>query len=249
MGDSAEFEKLTALEGRLARALDSIAAGVAQRGESADRETAELNERIVALEGRLADTQTALAEAQAAQPSEDADAQLSRLAAEVGEKDGRISELEAALETSRAAAADATRAAADAKDQVQASVADDASAELQREIALLNRRVDRARADRDAAMEARDAAQDRADEAREGGAREPDARVLGLRAELRAVKTHADTLAAQLEAARGGSLGDADTALAEEAAALRALRAADAAGLSRILDDIANAAEGEVKNA
>ena len=49
----------------------------------------------------------------------------------------------------------------------------------------MKRRVERARAERDAAIEARDTAQDLADELAEGGAATPEARVLALRAELR----------------------------------------------------------------
>jgi hypothetical protein len=85
MGDSAEFEKLGALEARLAAAIDRIAKGMAARGgdggdgaatedavarkpprprQDAEARAAELAQRVAALEARLAETQDALGAAE-----------------------------------------------------------------------------------------------------------------------------------------------------------------------------------------
>ncbi len=105
MGESAEFEKLTMLEGRLAAALDRIAVGVGEaqarftapvddpgvtsaamedavlRADSAEAQLAEVSERVAALESQLEQTQTALAEAEAGQMPEEgaADVDLAEL--------------------------------------------------------------------------------------------------------------------------------------------------------------------------
>jgi len=111
MGDSAEFEKLTMLEGRLAAALDRIAVGLgemqaqtetlsdpvitsgeledaAMRAEAAEAQVATLTERVEALEGRLSEAQDALAEAEAANAKRDGDTQ---------DDDPRLAELEASV--------------------------------------------------------------------------------------------------------------------------------------------------------
>lgn len=106
MGDNAEFEKLSMLEGRLAAALERIAGGIGQlrseppiedpgitssafedaviRAEAAEARAAELEARLAALEA-------------AATPSAEAadTAEVERLTAQVAELEGRVARLRA----------------------------------------------------------------------------------------------------------------------------------------------------------
>ncbi|AHM04808.1 hypothetical protein roselon_02487 [Roseibacterium elongatum DSM 19469] len=109
MGDSAEFEKLSALEGRLAAALDRVAEGVGRlradaagrdgatdalqaRAEAAEADraeaeaqAAEMTERVAALEARLSEAQEALNTAEAARdapPDDRSDEDLAKAMAE-----------------------------------------------------------------------------------------------------------------------------------------------------------------------
>ena len=235
MGDSAEFEKLSDIEARLATALDRIADGLAigagrgggsddpailaeadaARLEAESRAT-ELMERVAALEERLAETQTELTTAQAIEPRDDAE--LKRLRATLAEAQAAATAKDAALEE--------MQATKDAFDQ---------------EKAVLDRRVSRLRSDRDAA-------QDALDEMREGGAADPDARVLELRAALRAMQQQVETLTAEMAKQDSGE-ATADAALRSELDALRALRASEAAELTRIIGDISSETGAEVSHA
>ncbi|WP_224814419.1 hypothetical protein [Hasllibacter sp. MH4015] len=117
MGDSAEFEKLTELEARLARALDRISAGIAAGAGGASRSdagqdggdlaaaeearaeaearAAEMSERVDALEARLAETQDTLAETQQELTKERAEAMPSVDMATLNALEGRAAEAEA----------------------------------------------------------------------------------------------------------------------------------------------------------
>jgi hypothetical protein len=76
------------------------------------------------------------------------------------------------------------------------------------DLAVLKRRVERARAERDAAIEARDSAQDLADELSEAGGATPDERVLALRAELRGLRATVDQLSSGLDELRSVANGE-----------------------------------------
>jgi phage tail sheath gpL-like len=116
--------------------------------------------------------------------------------------------------------------------------------------------VDRARAERDAAIEARDTAQDLADELSEAGDATPDQRVLALRAELRGLRATVDQVSAGLDELRSVANGDGGDAinrvLEAQVAALTQARKAEAAELGRILSDLVAAEavrEEEARNA
>jgi hypothetical protein len=122
-------------------------------------------------------------------------------------------------------------------------------------VAVLKRRVERARADRDAAIEARDSAQDLADELSEAGAATPEDRVLALRAELRGLRATVDQMSSGLDELRSVANGDGDgvnRVLEAQVAALTEARKAEAAELGRILSDLMAAEalrEEEARNA
>jgi chromosome segregation ATPase len=243
MSDSAEFEKLAALEARLAAAIDRIGAAAAARAaepeararaEAAEAATsdaqaraAELSDRVAALEARLAEAQDALSQAE----TQLAEAQPSR-------NDEEIEQLHADLATRETEKAEAVAASTalqtrvtelEARLEAQAKAADDA------DVAVLKRRVERARADRDAAIEARDKAQDLADEMSEAGAATPDERVMALRAELRGLSATVDHMSSGLDELRSVANGDGNDGinrvLEAQVAALTEARKAEAAEL------------------
>ncbi|MBF9045429.1 hypothetical protein HKCCE4037_18990 [Rhodobacterales bacterium HKCCE4037] len=298
MGDSAEFEKLTELEARLATALDRIAAGQAalqaamagpapvampDTGEAdAAREEAEaraneLAERVAMLEVQLAETQDALSEttsdltqaradldamqsADSAAPDlpdtsgieaqlsealaarDEAEAALAAKDAEIAEKEAELAARAAELEEKDAALAEA-QAALMAMPEPQpepAPAADTPDVEdMEKALAVMTRRVERARAERDEARKACDRAVDIAEELREAKGSTPDERVLELRQQLRLMKNRAEDLAAQLAIVNSGAdASEIEQGLITELEALRQLRAADAAELSRIIADV-----------
>ncbi|MCU4654767.1 hypothetical protein N8I71_18160 [Roseibacterium sp. SDUM158016] len=258
MGDSAEFEKLGALEARLASALDRIARGLdagavggvgftadgppvaspassALAAAEAARDEAEarardLALRVEALEARLAETQDALggAEAKLAESGSAADAGA-----------GRIAELEEHLAAREAQISALT----EARDALEARVADlqkaaeetpgdgERIAELEHENGLLKRRVERAREERAEALAARDAAQDLAEELGETSGLEPDARALALRAEVRRLKRVVDEMSQGLDEMRAGTtmVADGEAGTNGQGALTRALEAQVAA--------------------
>lgn len=270
MGDNAEFEHLSAIEVRLAAALDRIAVGISAGGSAeadaarldAETRATELEERVSALEARLTETQDALSDAQAdaasaraetAAQSPGADtaalaALEARLAAaeaargaaqaeledrngEAVEKDAALAEMQTALEAAQTAA-------------TQDDLPQEASAEvedIEKALAVMGLRAERAREERDAARKAADAAIDVADELREATGTTPDERVLDLRRQLRLVRTRAEDLAAQMSLLQSGAGVDAsvlDQGLLAEVETLRQLRAADTAELDRILGEM-----------
>ncbi|MEX3015833.1 hypothetical protein [Gymnodinialimonas hymeniacidonis] len=292
MGDSAEFEKLTELEARLATALDRIAAGQAAMAggvaatpfdtgaadaarEEAEARASELSERVNMLEAQLAETQDALSEttedltrakaerdeamAMATTPAEmpedssdiearlaeaeaardaaqaelaDKETELTARAAELEEKDAALAEAQAALIATSEPTAEATPESPPSEDDPDVE-------DMEKALAVMTRRVERARAERDEARKACDRAVDMAEELREAMGETPEERVLELRHQLRLMKTRAEDLAAQLAIVNSGAdASEAEQGLVTELEALRQLRAADAAELDRIIADV-----------
>ncbi|MEJ6388161.1 hypothetical protein [Gymnodinialimonas ulvae] len=125
MGDSAEFEKLTELEARLATALDRIASGqaalvraadaapdvgaVQSAREEAEARASELSERVGMLESQLAETQDALRETTADLASARSDLETATAPTEAAPDMSALADLEARLaeaEASRTLAQD-----------------------------------------------------------------------------------------------------------------------------------------------
>lgn len=268
MGDSAEFEKLTELEARLTAALDRISAGLgSQRAPQApgveggalaeaqearaeaEIRAAEMTERVDALEARLAETQDALADAQRELTEARADASPGIDTTALTALEGKLAEAEAkrgAAETDlagRNAELDEMRVALKtAQEELDAARAEAAGGEeAAQTIAVLKRRVERARAERNEARLACDAARDLADELREESGKDPDKRILELRRDLRVTRMRAEDLAAQLSLAQSGAVLDAETldqGLRTEVEALRQLREVEAAELGRIMKEL-----------
>jgi chromosome segregation ATPase len=265
MSDSEEFEKLGALEARLAAAMDRIAKGLAARSgetggdarvlaaETAAREAearaSELSERVSALEARLSEAQEALARAESklAESSSADEAALEKARAELAEREA---ERDAALAAQKAL--ESRVAELEATAAVAPEPADPA------ELAVLKRRVERARAERDEAIEARDRAQDTADELAEAAGAAPDERVLALRSELRGLRGAVDRMSSGLDELRSVAMGAGDGAeginrvLEAQVAALTEARKAEAAELGRILSELMAAEavrEEEARNA
>ncbi|MBL4628670.1 MAG: hypothetical protein JKY00_11675, partial [Roseicyclus sp.] len=258
MNDSADFEKLTEMEARLARALDRIASGLAARQapnvallpdtgagasdqpadhpeveaarQEAEARAAEMAERVTALESRLAETQDALSEAQGevtalraevadtvdAVPGSDAaalaaleqrlaaaeasrgaaQAELAAHAEQLAEKDAALAELQAALDAAQVVD----------KPGAEPGAEPDAEPEdMEKALAVMGRRVERARAERDQARTACDTATDVADELREATGTTVDERVLSLRRQLRLMRSRAEDLAAQVALLQSGA--------------------------------------------
>ncbi len=268
MGDSAEFEKLTELEARLTAALDRISAGLgSQRAPQApgaedgtlaeaqearaeaETRAAEMTERVDALEARLAETQDALADAQReltevradASPGIDATA-LTALEGKLAEAEAKRGAAEADLAGRNAELDEMRVALKTAQEELDAARAEAAGGEeAAQTIAVLKRRVERARAERNEARLACDAARDLADELREESGQDPDKRILELRRDLRVTRMRAEDLAAQLSLAQSGAVLDAETldqGLRTEVEALRQLREVEAAELGRIMKEL-----------
>lgn len=285
MSDTADFEEFTAMETRLARALDRISSGLADKsvdhGVQAEAEAARVDaearaaeaaERVTALEARLAETQDALSEAQtevagaraesvaaradaeaavqhAAQtPGTDAaalsaleqrlaaaeasrgaaQAELAERAEDLAEKDAALAELQASLDAAQAV-------------DVPASEPDAEPEDMEKALAVMGRRAERARVERDQARTACDAATDALDELREATGATVDERVLVLRRQLRLMRSRAEDLAAQVSLLQSGAGVDAsvlDQGLLAEVETLRQLRDTDAAELDRIVQDM-----------
>lgn len=222
MGDSAEFEKLAALEARLSAAFERIAKGVEARGAVPD------------IDAALADAQARVTEAEAR-----ADDLSQSLAARDSELTDLRTELKAAQDgaagTSEKSAADAARIA---ELEAELDTARAKPAEPDNDVAALRARVDRARAERDAALAARDAAEDRADELSQGGKLDPGERVMALRGEMRRLRNAVDRMSEELDTLRKGDAASADginDILQAQVNALKEVRRAEAAELERII--------------
>jgi len=267
MGESAEFEKLTVLEARLATALDRIATGVAAnlpaaaattggplqeaeaRAEVAEERLAEARSRVEHLEARLGEARNAPA------PAADA-TDIAALAEERDALARKAATLEAAHaadrdEWNRARAArqaeiDDLRAKVEAAaDEGGAAPADaaggDETAVLREGLDLARYRVKRLREQRRTARAERDEARDLIEEMKARSDLEPDARVAALRSELARLRAAQDDLMETVDGLRAAKAPDAalmDESLIDEIGALKALRASEAAELERILAEL-----------
>jgi chromosome segregation ATPase len=290
MGDSAEFEKLTEIEARLATALDRIAAGqaalarvgaedaaaAAQAGaaeaarQEAEARAVELTERVTLLEGQLSETQDTLNETSEtltrvraeleeakgpvvagtdASTMADMEARLTEAEAARNLAQDMLAERDAELEARTAELAEKDAALSEALAGAQVATVPSAAStggelgaefeDMEKALAVMTRRVERAREERDEARETCDRAVDIADELREAMGQTPDARVLDLRHQLRLMKTRAEDLAAQLSIANSSAdAAEVEQGIMSELDALRQLRAADAAELDRIIADV-----------
>jgi chromosome segregation ATPase len=258
MGDSAEFEKLSALEARLREAIERIARGVEGRAAAPD------------ISGALEQAQARVTRAEEARDAAEAALEAAKSAGEQAAKAlrERVAVVEGDLVKARAREADAKTRADDLQDRLTAREADarehaeararletrvaELEAELAKvsampdqsaEIAHLERRVKRARAERDAMVAARDAAQDAADELAETMGVEPDQRVVALRGEVRRLKALVDQMSTELDGLRNAQgprgVEGVNRALEAQVAALTEARRAEAAELDRILGELA----------
>lgn len=234
-------ERVTALEERLAETQETLSEAqnevATARGEAdaaiaaAQAEVAAAQEAakapgseaaaLAALEQRLASAEASRGAAQA---------ELTERTEELAEKDAALAEMQAALEAAQAEAEDIIGAepAAEAED-------------MEKALAVMGRRVERARAERDQARMACDAATDALDELREATGANVDDRILVLRRQLRLMRTRAEDLAAQLSLLQSGAGVDAsilDQGLLAEVQTLRQLRDTDAAELERIVQEM-----------
>jgi hypothetical protein len=256
MGDNAEFEKLTMLEARLAAALDRIAVGMGEVQATAPVEDPaltsgafeDLQMRAEAAEARVAELEAQLAEAGGA--GDEAD-----LVAERDAALGRVAALEAAREADRdeshriIAARDAEieelRTAIAASEP---SDAEDGAEALRAQIADLEGKVARLRAERAEAYAERDEARDIAEELQAASGVTPDDRAMALRAEVQELRVINERLTKNIERMRSENATDPkilNKALVVELDALKAIRASEAAELSRILSDLEQGATGE----
>ncbi|QBX99809.1 hypothetical protein E2K80_02920 [Rhodophyticola sp. CCM32] len=285
MSDTADMEKISALEGRLAAALDRIAAGMGSlrsqgRGEveaataaleAAEARAAELAARLSETEGAdgaaLAETQVALAAEQAAQAdlteqlrALEASRQASQdeLARVAAAHEDQLAELKGELEEARTANEELRGKMAELDAAAGSVTSDPADIEtitrLEGEVVVLRRRAKRLRTESQAAQQARDEAQDALDELR---AREGDGGAeTTLRGELRQLRlANAALRDASQEMRQIAARGDAvdpdllNAAMAAELVTLKAERAADAAEMQDILDELTPLVSGDNANA
>lgn len=257
MGDNAEFEKLTTLEARLAAALDRIAVGLGEVQAAAPVEDPSLTSaafedlqlRAEAAEARAAALEAQLAEASGGSAAEAAliaerDAALGRAAALEAAREADRDESHRMLATRDAEIDELRRALASAADPVQ----DDETGRLRAQIADLEAKVARLRAERAEAFAERDEARDIAEELQAASGAGPDDRAMALRAEVQELRVINERLAKNINRMRGENATDPrvlNKALVVELDALKAIRASEAAELSRILSDLENGATGE----
>jgi chromosome segregation ATPase len=239
MGDNAEFEKLSTLEARLAAALDRIATGLGEAVPPAPPEDPavtssafeELQIRAQVAEARVAELEAAQARA------ETLEAERDTLARTMAERDADLEALRAELAAALAAASapDAGGADAETVDRLTAQVAD------------LEGKLARLRAERAEALAERDAARDIVEEL-QASAAGPDDRTMALRAEVQELRAINERLTRNINQLRGEHASDPEVlnkALVVELAALKAARASEAAELDRILAELARADAGE----
>ncbi len=259
MGDNAEFEKLSTLEARLAAALDRIAVGLGEvqpylppedpaytssafedaqiRAEAAEARVAELEALIAAgpPQGDTPDASTLEVERDVALARAEAlEADNHDWARAVAQRDHTIAALRAELETAQVApAAEPDTGATD---------------ELRAQVAELEGKLARMRAERAEAIAERDEARDIAEELQVSGGIAPDDRAMALRAEVKELRTINERLTRNIDRLRGENATDPkvlNKALVVELDALKAARASEAAELDRILADLDRAEAGE----
>lgn len=187
---------------------------------------------LAALEQKLAATEASRGAAQA-ELAERAE-ELSGKADELAEKDAALAELQAALDAAQTPDAAVSGAAASGEPDAEPE-------DIEKALAVMGHRVERARIERDQARAACDAATDALDELREATGVTVDDRVLVLRRQLRLMRGRAEDLAAQVSLLQSGAGVDAsvlDQGLLAEVETLRQLRETDAAELDRILQEM-----------
>ena len=245
---SEAVERVSALEARLAETQDTLAE--AQSDLSSAREQTEAaraeaeTARVHAAQTPAADPvalaaleqQVATAEAARAQ----AETELATRAEELVEKDAALAEMHAALEAAQAALEAMPTAEAPAH-EVPGNQPEAETEDMEKALAVMGRRVERARMERDQARTACDAATDALDELKEATGASVDTRILTLRGQLRLMRGRAEDLAAQVSLLQSGADVDAellDQGLLAEVETLRQLRDTDAAELDRIVQDM-----------
>lgn len=251
-------ERVSALEARLAETQDALAdaqtdlasaraESVAVKAEAAaahaDSVAARAEAEAAALHAAqspgtdaaaLAALEQTLAAAQASGGA--AQAELAERTAELTEKDAALAEMQAALDAAQTAPVAANEPDAEPED-------------IEKALAVMGRRVERARIERDQARTACDAATDALDELREATGATVDERVLTLRRQLRLMRTRAEDLAAQVSLLQSGAGVDAsvlDQGLLAEVETLRQLRETDAAELDRIVQEMQAGLDADV---
>jgi DNA repair exonuclease SbcCD ATPase subunit len=216
MGETAEFEKLNTLEARLAAALDRIATGLGEAVATAPLQdpamtSGAMEEAVIRAqiaEARLAELEARLSAAQA--PAED----LNALAAE----------------------RDSTRAQLEAQDAAHQAYRDEAARILAARDAELAQ-LQTALAQAQAAAEVQVPPQDSTD----APPIQEDAAVMAMRAEIKDLQQINARLIKNINRLRSEAASDPailNKALVVELDALRALRASEAAELTRILADL-----------
>ena len=243
--DGLELDSIIALEGRITAALDRIAGAaaanaVAAKGadDAGDLAAATAQSDALATElsevsGRVETLEAELAAAQAR-----ADGLETELAAAQAAQDGMRAETDAAAGELRAEleAAQAALAAAEAQDGDA-----DTLAELQE-------KADRLRSERDETRAARDGLAEELDAYRSAALGEPAALVQALRSLRGANAALRDSCEDLRKSAMTGDVAPSadslDAAMAAEILSLRAERAADAAEMQLILDELRPLTEG-----
>lgn len=269
MGDNAEFEKLSTLEARLAAALDRIAMGLGEaldvprtedpgitsgafedaqiRAEAAEARVAELEALVAERDAGRADVSALEVERDVALAhAEDLSKQGETLTGVVAERDAELETLRTNLAAAQAAAQAAAAQAAVSQGPDAESVATIEG--LTAQVADLEGKLTRLRAERAEAIAERDVARDIAEEMQAAGGTGPDDRAMALRAEVQELRTINERLTKNLNRLRGENATDPSVlnkALVVELDALRAARASEAAELERILADLDRAGTGE----
>lgn len=268
MSESAEFEKLTTLEARLAAALDRIAAGVSSgqatavpaqdpgitsaaledavaRALNAEAQLAEATQRASTAEAELSAARKALDEALAATEAVAASEERDALAQQV-----------AALEAARTADRDEASRILAERDQEIAKLRADAAADdpadvqdpsIQRvrgKLNVLRTRANRWKTQRNELRLSVDQLRDELEELRDDAELLPEERVLALRAEAARLRSVNAQLLERLESERPegddpDAWDDINTALRAEVDALREARGAEASELDRVLREMA----------
>lgn len=236
MSDPATFEKITALEGRLAVALERISRAVTESAAPAS-DPAELAQLKAELEAETKTRKEIAEQLKAMEAARQADREEAARQTKAAEE--KAEKLAAELATAKAAAAQAPANTEGA----EAGSSEDAS--LEGELLILRRRAARLREERNEARRERDEARDELDEIATratGDAIEETARFAGFLEQMQALKAANASLSDVLEEMRSAA-GAPDEELATagleaELAALKAERAAEVEELNEILVEL-----------
>ena len=230
--DGLDLDTIIALEGRITAALDRIAGAAAANAvaaQSAGEPSGELQAQTETLAGELAEAKT---------KAEEFGSELSEALSQIEGLSSKLSDAEAAQEALRSEL-DASKAAlAEAHEQ-----AGDAG-----ELATAQEKADRLRTERDEIRQERNALAEELDAYRSAAAGEPAALLQALR-DLRranaALRESSETLRKSAMAGAGAPAPESfDAAIAAELLSLQAERAADAAEMQLILDELRPMTEG-----